>query len=68
MKIIVELMHPQESNYIAGIPLGCLLIELVIFPRKYKLMSIERIWLKFNNVVQVGSPWFYWWFNGVLQF
>lgn len=30
IKIIVELMQPQESNYIAIIPFGCRLIEVVI--------------------------------------
>ncbi len=33
IKIIVELMQPQESNYIAIIPFGCRLIEVVIFSR-----------------------------------
>lgn len=33
IKIIVELMQPQESNYTAIIPFGWRLIELVIPPR-----------------------------------
>lgn len=33
IKMIVELMQPRESNYAAIIPLGCGLIELVIWPR-----------------------------------
>lgn len=33
IKIIVELMQPQESNYTAIIPFGWMLIELVISPR-----------------------------------
>lgn len=42
IKIIVELMQPQESNYIAIIPFGCTLIEDAIFSRNMSCIVLKR--------------------------
>lgn len=43
IKIIVELMQPRESNYIAIIPFGCRLIEVVIFYGNMSCMLRDKL-------------------------